>query len=48
MTIINVLKDGTIVDDMSKVDPIAHPLPPDAIRLIADIILGKYNEPKPQ
>lgn len=48
MTIINVLKDGTIVEDMSKVDPIAHPLPLDALRLTTDIILGKYIELKPQ
>ena len=47
MKIINILADGTIVEDMSTVDLTEHPLPQLAINLIADMVAGKYLKDKP-
>lgn len=38
MPFINILKDGTIVDDMGKIDFDKHPLPPEFIQILTKII----------
>lgn len=38
MPFINILKDGTVLDDISKVDLNKHPLPPEFVQIFLNMI----------